>query len=139
MSKKIACLSVLVSGVAPAPRERLTRAQKWSVALSLVGAIVSLPAAGLLGAALGYYPSRMDCTQETLGSGCYEGELLIASVFFAVLFVPFFMASLSVAVHHRKSARKLANWWPFFALCAVPFSVIVMFVISATANPNEYF
>lgn len=125
--------------VAPARRERMTRAQKWSVALSLVGAVVSLPAAGLFGAALGFYPSRMDCTPETLGSGCYEGELLIASVFFALLFIPFFMASLSVAVRHRKRARQLANWWPFFVLCAVPFSVIVMFVISASANPNEYF
>jgi hypothetical protein len=39
---------------APAPKERLTRAQKWSAALSVVGALVCLPAAGLFGAALGY-------------------------------------------------------------------------------------
>lgn len=104
-----------------------------------MGAVISLPAAGFFGAALGYYPSRMDCTRETLGSGCYEGELVMASVIFAVLFVPFFMASLSVAVHHRKKTRQLANWWPFFVLCAMPISVIATFVISATDNPTEYF
>jgi uncharacterized membrane protein HdeD (DUF308 family) len=117
----------------------LTGPQKWSIALSLIGAVICVPAAAFFGFALGYYPSRMECTPETMGSGCYEGDLLYASLFFVVFFVPFFVASLLIALQHRKTSRPMANWWPLVVLCAVPLTVIVLAVVSATANPNEYF
>jgi amino acid transporter len=98
-----------------------------------------VPAAAFLGFALGYYPSRMECTPQTMGSGCYEGDLLYASVIFTVLFAPFFVAALNVALRHRKTSRQLANWWPLSVLSAVPITVIVLCLLSATANPNEYF
>lgn len=120
-------------------RERLTGAQRWSIALSLIGAVICVPAAAFVGFALGYYPSRMECRPQTMGSGCYEGDLLYASVVFAVLFAPFFLASLNVALRHRTRSRRLANWWPLSVLSAVPLTVIVLTVLSATANPNEYF
>ena len=123
----------------PGATQRLTGAQKWSIALSLIGAVICVPAAAFFGFALGYYPSRMECTPETMGSGCYEGDLLYASVIFIVLFAPFFVASLNVALRHRKTSRRLANWWPLSILSAVPLTVIVLSVLSATANPNEYF
>ncbi|MFF1252721.1 hypothetical protein ACFVYC_09540 [Pseudarthrobacter sp. NPDC058329] len=81
----------------------------------------------------------MECTPETMGSGCYEGDLLYATLIFIVFFAPFFMASLNVALRHRKTTRRLVNWWPLSVLSAVPLTVIVLAVLSATANPNEYF
>jgi hypothetical protein len=65
---------------------RLTGTQKWSIALSPIGAVICLPAAAFFGFALGYYPSKMECTPEAMGSGCYEGDLLYASLF--VVFLP---------------------------------------------------
>jgi hypothetical protein len=125
--------------VAPAAKERLTSGQKWSIALSLLGALVCLPAAAFFGFALGHYPSRMECTPQTMGSGCYEGELLYASVIFAVFFAPFFLASLNVALKHRRKTRPLTNWWPLTVLSAVTLTVVVLAAGSAIANPNEYF
>lgn len=81
----------------------------------------------------------MECTPQTMGSGCYEGDLLYASVIFIVLFAPFFLAPLNVALRQRKTSRRLANWWPPAVLSAVPLTVIVLSVLSASANPNEYF
>lgn len=126
------------SGLGVSPR--LTGAQKWSIALSLIGAVICVPAAAFFGFALGYYPSRMECApSETMGSGCYEGDLLYASIFFIVLFTPFFVVSLNVALRHHKTSRPLANWWPLAVLSAVTLTVIALCVLSATANPNEYF
>lgn len=125
--------------VAPGAKKRLTSGQKWSVALSLIGAVICLPAAAFFGFALGHYPSRMECTPQTMGSGCYEGDLLYASVIFAVFFAPFFLTFLKVAVKHREETRPLLNWWPLSVLSAVPLTVIVLSVVSAVANPNEYF
>lgn len=81
----------------------------------------------------------MECTPETMGSGCYEGDLLYASIFFIVLLTPFFAVSLNVALRHHKTSRPLANWWPLAVLSAVTLTVIALCVLSATANPNEYF
>ncbi len=81
----------------------------------------------------------MECAPETMGSGCYEGDLLYASIIFIVLFTPFFVASLKVALLHHKTSRPLANWWPLSVLSAVTLTVIALSILSATANPNEYF
>ena len=46
---------------------------------SIVGAVICLLPAGMAGASLGYFPSRMVCTSETgYGSGCDEGGLLFS-------------------------------------------------------------
>lgn len=118
---------------------RLTVVQKWSIALSLIGAVICVPAAAFFGFALGHFPSRMECAPETTGSGCYEGDLLYASIIFIVLFTPFFLVSLNIALRHRKTSRRLANWWPLSVLSAVTLTVIALSILSATANPNEYF
>ncbi|MET4540822.1 Na+/proline symporter [Arthrobacter bambusae] len=107
--------------------------------VSLIGAIVSVPAAAFLGFALGFYPSRMECTQETLGSGCYEGELLMAVLAFGVLFLPFFLPSLMMSLSAHSGPRRLSSWWPLIVLCAVPLTVVVVAALSALTDPNAYF
>ncbi|MET3902207.1 hypothetical protein [Paenarthrobacter sp. 4246] len=107
--------------------------------VSVIGAIISVPAAAFLGFALGFYPSRMECTQDTLGSGCYEGELLMAVLAFGVFFLPFFLPCLMMSQGAHSGARRLSSWWPLIVLCAVPLTVVVVGALSALADPHAYF
>jgi|GEM_PF-5560814 len=108
------------------PKQQLTASQRTAAALSLAGAVISLPAAGFLGLALGSYPFRVECTPDTLGSGCYEGELEIAAVIFTLVFSPFVLSTLVLACLNRKSRRRAATWAPVLGLCAVALIVVTV-------------
>lgn len=120
---------------------RVTRRDRIATALvSLAGALLSAPPAALFGAALGYYPNRMQCTPETgYGSGCYEGELLIAVLIFGAIFLPLATLSFLLTRSYRQSRGAGANWWPFAVQSLLPLVIAAGFMLSALANPNEYF
>ena len=108
-----------------------------SIVLGVVGSVLSLPIAALLGFALGFYPSRMECTNETLGSGCYEGDLLNATILFAIVFLPFFLPTLFISLHERSRAPEATDLMPLIALCAVPAVVIVVCALLALVAPGS--
>ena len=119
--------------------ERRSAGARWGAAvLGVFGSLMMVPVAALFGIYLGYAPYRMECSVETLGSGCPEGELEMSAIIFVVIFLPLVLGSLLLAVKHRKDMSWPANWWPFILLCAVPLVIIVAMVFSAAANPNEY-
>ncbi|MFJ4229208.1 hypothetical protein ACIPYV_16725 [Paenarthrobacter nicotinovorans] len=107
-----------------------------SIVLAVVGAVLSLPLAALMGFALGFYPSRMECTNETLGSGCYEGDLLNAAILFALVFLPFLLPTIIIALLQRKT-RKSSDLMPLIVLCLVPGVVIVLCAVIALVAPGS--
>ena len=125
-------------GMAPQtfPGERLTAGQRTSVVLAIVGTVVCFPAALLFGLALGAYPFRMECTLETLGSGCYEGELELSGVLLALVFVPFFVATLVLAIVNRKSPRRAATWLPLIGLCSVTLIAVAVYAVLMATSPS---
>jgi len=114
--------------VAPdiSPKQLPTASQRAAAALSIAGTVISLPAAGFFGLALGAYPFRVGCTLDTPGSGCYEGELEIAAAFLTLVFSPFFLSTLVLVLLDRKSLRHAATWIPVLGLCAVTLIVIAV-------------
>lgn len=93
--------------------------------IGVLGAAVAIPATFFLAWGLHEWFTRMDCSAETgWGSGCYEGELAITAVAFGILYLPFFIPSLAMALLNRKGGP--ANWWPFLVLCAVPVTTLVI-------------
>ncbi len=104
-----------------------------------MGALICVPPAAFFGFALGYYPSRMECATEKLGSGCYEGDLLFATLIFAIIFAPFFLGSLYFGLKYRRETRPLTNWWPLGVLCAVELTVVALCFSTAIANPHDFF
>lgn len=104
--------------------------------LAIVGTVICFPAALLFGFALGAYPFRTECTRETLGSGCYEGELELTGVLLALVFVPFFVATLVLALVNRKSPRRAATWLPLIGLCTVTFSAVAIYAVLMATSPS---
>lgn len=104
--------------------------------LGLVGAVVSWPAAALFGITAGEYPSRMECTRETLGSGCYEGDVFIAAAIFAAFHLAFFAPSFLLALRHRGANNRVGTWWPFTVLCVVPMLTIVVVALSVAGQAS---
>ena len=78
----------------------------------------------------------MECTRETLGSGCYEGDVFFAAAIFAAFYLPFFAASLLMALRHRGARGTVAGWWPFVVLCAVPLLTITVLALSAAGQTS---
>ncbi|GAB3542056.1 hypothetical protein GCM10027403_34310 [Arthrobacter tecti] len=111
-----------------------------AIALSVAGTLLCALPAALVGMALGYYPSRMVCTPETGGgSGCYEGELLYAGIFFLALFTPFALGSYTLTKGHRRHTSQIVKWWPFGQLVGVTLTIVGIYTTSGLLNPNEYF
>lgn len=114
-------------------RQRWTLLRIVAAVVSLVGAVVSVPAAFMLSWGINEWYTRMDCGPRPIGSGCYEGELASSLFIFAMMYLPFFLFSLIVSLGHR--ARGIRGWWPFLVLCAVPAVVIlfssVLFTVTA--------
>ncbi|MFC8041297.1 hypothetical protein ACFUOZ_18255 [Paenarthrobacter sp. NPDC057355] len=106
-----------------------------SIVLAVVGTVLSLPVAALLGFALGFYPTRMECTTETLGSGCYEGDLLNAAVLFALVFLPFLLPIATISLLQRKR-RGVPDFMPLIVLCLVPAVVVVLCAVLALVAPG---
>ncbi|MEB2529069.1 hypothetical protein [Kocuria rosea] len=117
-------------------RQKMTGAQSASAGLSVAGAIIYAPAAAFFGTALGDYPTRMQCTAEVQGSGCYEGELLIGSMALALFYLPFFALSLGVAVMSRHRGRPVMNWWPFALVCGLGAFMILGMAAGTYFDPN---
>jgi hypothetical protein len=115
---------------------RTTKASVGAAILGLVGTAVSWPAAALFGITAGEYPSRMECTRETLGSGCYEGDVFFAAAIFAAFHLPFFAPSLLMALRHRGAGNRVALWWPFVVLCAVPLATIAVAALSVAGQAS---
>lgn len=105
-------------------RQRWTPLQIVAAVVSLVGAVVSVPAAFMLSWGINEWYTRMDCGPRPIGSGCYEGELASSLFIFATMYLPFFLFSLFVSLFHR--ARRIGSWWPFIVLCLVPTAVILL-------------
>jgi hypothetical protein len=118
-------------------KRRTARTKAGAAPLGVVGAVVSWPAAAFFGIALGEYPSRMECTLETLGSGCYEGDVFFAAPVFAAFHLPFFAPSLLLALRHREAGNRVATWWPFVLLCAVPLVTIAVVALSVAGQGSR--
>ncbi len=118
------------------PAKRRTRTSVGAAILGLVGAVVSWPAAELFGITAGEYASRMECTGETLGSGCYEGDVFIAAAIFAACHLPFLAPSLLLALRHRGADNRVATWLPFMVLCLVPLLTIAVVALSVAGQAN---
>ncbi|WP_104092534.1 hypothetical protein [Arthrobacter sp. GMC3] len=117
-------------------KRKMTQTQKVMAVISLVGAVIAIPATFFLVWGLREWFSRMDCTADTWwGNGCYEGELEITLFAFGVLYLPFFIPSLTVALRHRKNG--LATSWAFLVLCAVPVAILLLSIrFWATSNSS---
>jgi hypothetical protein len=109
---------------------------RGAAALILAGvALCALPAL-LFGANLAEYPRRMHCTPETgYGSGCYELELEIALVFFAVVVLPWAGFSLYLTLRARKGRTWLGRWWPFLGFSLLTVALVAAGAISALNDP----
>lgn len=118
----------------PGDTPEKTADQGIMAVIGLLGAAVAIPATFFLAWGLHEWFTRMDCAASTFwGSGCYEGELAITAVAFGVLYLPFFIPSLAMALVGRKGG--LANWWPFLVLCAVPVTILVIAAVRFLVNP----
>ncbi|WP_342025043.1 hypothetical protein AAE021_07780 [Arthrobacter citreus] len=109
---------------------------RGAAALILAGvALCALPALWF-GINLGDYPTRMHCTPETgYGSGCYELELEIALVFFAVVVLPWAGFSLYLTLRARKGRTWLGRWWPFLGFSLLTVALVAAGAISALNDP----
>ncbi|WP_146112193.1 MULTISPECIES: hypothetical protein [unclassified Arthrobacter] len=108
-----------------------------SMVLGVVGSVLSLPVAALLGFALGLYPSRMECTTGTYGSGCYEGDLLNATILFALVYLPFLLPTVAITQLQRSKGRRTTDFIPLIVLCVVPAAVIVLCAVLALISPGS--
>ncbi|MCO1337984.1 hypothetical protein BJH93_03615 [Kocuria polaris] len=113
-------------------RQRWTPLKIVAAIVSLVGAVVSVPAAFMLSWGINEWYTRMDCGPRPIGSGCYEGEFASGLFIFAMIYLPFFLFSLIVSLDHR--ARGFGSWWPFIVLCAVPLVASLFFSVLFAAG-----
>lgn len=118
-------------------RRRNTRGSMFTAAFSIVATIICAAPAAMVGFALGDFPTRMVCTPETgYGSGCDEGFLLFAGIFFLALFVPAAFGSASLTLTYRHYANRGMRWWPFTLLVAVTLLIVAVFGISVLLDPH---
>ena len=120
----------------PGGTREKTADQGIMAVIGVLGAVVAIPATFFLAWGFHEWFTRMDCSAETWwGSGCYEGELGITAVAFGILYLPFFIPSLAMALRDRRGG--VGNWWPFLVLCAVPAAILVIASVWFVVNSGH--
>lgn len=89
--------------------------------VSIVGIGISIPLTLISVLGFAEWLNRTDCTPETLGSDCYEGQFGLSLVIHGVVLASFFVSSLLFSLWADRLGRR--NWWTFSLLCATAASI----------------
>lgn len=115
------------------------RAHIMSAIAILLGVVVCFVPAALFGTYVGLHKYRMVCTPETgYGSGCYEGELLFASIGFGAFFIVYATLSLMLTGVYRRNLPRWRKWLPFTVFCVIVLMTVAVIAFSFGTGPRQY-